>query len=91
MESYRCVDPGVAAAACVAERMRLPFQCPREVVCIVPAQIKISASFNQKNGFAQFPHARGYDLRAALRMWIFTWPGAELGWILAGEYRSEQR
>ena len=68
------VDPGVVAAAYVAAKMGLPFQCSYEVACILQDKSKFR-QFLSENGF-NTPHARGYgNLREAFRdVDFFTWP-----------------
>lgn len=68
------VDPGVTAAAYVAEKMGLPFSCSYEVACI----LQDKARFRQyliDNGF-NAPHAKGYtNADDALKdIDFFNWP-----------------
>lgn len=52
------VDPGVVAAAYVAEQMGLPFTCSYEAACIFQDKSRFR-KFLADNGF-NAPHARGY-------------------------------
>ena len=53
------VDPGVVAAAYVAEKMGLPFQCSYESACILQDKSRFR-KFLADNGF-NVPNARGYS------------------------------
>lgn len=52
------VDPGVVAAAYVAEQMGLPFTCSYESACILQDKSRFR-KFLAENGF-NAPHAKGY-------------------------------
>lgn len=68
------VDPGVVAAAYVAERMGLPFTCSYEAACIMQDKSKFR-HFLSQYGF-NVPNARGYDNpEDALKdIDFFNWP-----------------
>ena len=68
------VDPGVIAAAYVAERMGLPFTCSYEAACILQDKSQFR-QFLSQHGF-NVPNAKGYDNpEDALRdIDFFNWP-----------------
>ncbi len=68
------VDPGVTAAAYVAEKMGLPFQCTYEAACILQDK-SLFRKFLAENGF-NCPKAKGYDnVEDALKdIGYFNWP-----------------
>ena len=68
------VDPGVVAAAYVAEQMGLPFQCSYEAACILQDKSRFR-KFLADNGF-NVPNARGYSEEAEALNDIdyFNWP-----------------
>ena len=68
------VDPGVVAAAYVAEKMGLPFTCSYESACIMQDKACFR-EFLKDNGF-NVPNAKGYDnAEAALKdIDFFNWP-----------------
>lgn len=68
------VDPGVTAAAYVAEKMGLPFQCSYEAACILQDK-SLFRKFLAKHGF-NCPKAKGYtDVEYALKdVDYFNWP-----------------
>lgn len=68
------VDPGVTAAAYVAEKMGLPFSCSYEVACILQDKARFR-KFLIDNGF-NAPHAKGYtNADDALKdIDFFNWP-----------------
>ena len=68
------VDPGVTAAAYVAEKMGLPFQCSYEAACILQDK-SLFRKFLAENGF-NCPKAKGYtDAEDALKdVDYFNWP-----------------
>ena len=68
------VDPGVVAAAYVAEKMSLPFQCSYEAACILQDKSRFR-QFLADNGF-NVPNARGYsEADDALKdIDYFNWP-----------------
>ena len=68
------VDPGVTAAAYVAEKMGLPFQCSYEAACILQDK-SLFRKFLAENGF-NCPKAKGYtDVEDALKdVDYFNWP-----------------
>lgn len=68
------VDPGVVAAAYVAEQMGLPFQCSYEAACILQDKSRFRR-FLADNGF-NVPNARGYgeDDNALNDVDYFNWP-----------------
>ena len=68
------VDPGVVAAAYVAEKMGLPFQCSYEAACILQDKSRFR-KFLAENGF-NVPNARGYgEGDDALKdVEYFNWP-----------------
>ena len=68
------VDPGVVAAAYVAEQMGLPFTCSYESVCILQDK-SCFRKFLADNGF-NAPHAKGYvnPDEAIKDVEYFNWP-----------------
>ena len=68
------VDPGVTAAAYVAEKMGLPFTCSYDGACILQDKARFR-QFLIDNGF-NAPHAKGYTNAAdALKdIDFFNWP-----------------
>lgn len=68
------VDPGVVAAAYVAEKMHLPFQCSYEAACILQDKSRFR-QFLAVNGF-NVPNARGYSEADDAQQDIdyFNWP-----------------
>lgn len=68
------VDPGVTAAAYVAEKMGLPFQCSYEAACILQDK-SLFRKFLSENGF-NCPKAKGYtNVDDALKdADYFNWP-----------------
>ena len=68
------VDPGVVAAAYVAEQMRLPFTCSYESACILQDKSRFR-KFLANNGF-NAPHAKGYvnPEEAIKDVDYFNWP-----------------
>ena len=68
------VDPGVVAAAYVAEQMGLPFTCPYEAACILQDKSRFR-QFLADNGF-NAPHAKGYVNAedAITDVDYFNWP-----------------
>ncbi|MBR4398455.1 MAG: ATP-grasp domain-containing protein, partial [Fibrobacter sp.] len=68
------VDPGVTAAAYVAEKMGLPFQCSYEAACILQDK-SLFRKFLSENGF-NCPKAKGYtNVDDALKdVDYFNWP-----------------
>lgn len=68
------VDPGVVAAAYVAEQMGLPFTCSYESACILQDKSRFRR-FLSENGF-NVPNARGYDKEedAIKDVDYFNWP-----------------
>lgn len=68
------VDPGVVAAAYVAEQMGLPFTCSYESACILQDKSHFR-KFLADNGF-NAPHAKGYiNTEDAIKdIDYFTWP-----------------
>jgi len=68
------VDPGVTAAAYVAEKMGLPFQCSYEAACILQDK-SLFRKFLAENGF-NCPKAKGYtNVEDALEdVDFFNWP-----------------
>jgi biotin carboxylase len=68
------VDPGVTAAAYVAEKMGLPFQCSYEAACILQDK-SLFRKFLFENGF-NCPKAKGYtNVEDALKdVDFFDWP-----------------
>ena len=68
------VDPGVVAAAYVAEQMGLPFTCSYEAACILQDKARFR-QFLIENGF-NAPHAKGYTKVAdAIKdVHYFSWP-----------------
>ena len=68
------VDPGVVAAAYVAEKMHLPFQCSYEAACILQDKSRFR-KFLADNGF-NVPNARGYSEADDAQQDIdyFNWP-----------------
>ena len=68
------VDPGVTAAAYVAEKMGLPFQCSYEAACILQDK-SLFRKFLSEHGF-NCPKAKGYtDVEDALKdVDYFNWP-----------------
>lgn len=68
------VDPGVVAAAYVAEQMVLPFTCSYEAACILQDKSRFR-QFLADNGF-NAPHAKGYvDAEDAIKdVDYFNWP-----------------
>ena len=68
------VDPGVVAAAYVAEQMGLPFTCSYEAACILQDKSRFR-QFLTENGF-NVPKAKGYtNAEEALKdVDYFNWP-----------------
>lgn len=68
------VDPGVVAAAYVAEKMGLPFQCSYEAACILQDKARFR-QFLAANGF-NVPMAKGYSRleEALVDTQLFHWP-----------------
>lgn len=68
------VDPGVVAAAYVAEQMGLPFTCSYESACILQDKSRFR-KFLADNGF-NTPHAKGYvNAEDAIKdVDYFNWP-----------------
>lgn len=68
------VDPGVVAAAYVAEQMGLPFTCSYESACILQDKSRFRR-FLADNGF-NAPHAKGYvNAEDAIKdVDCFNWP-----------------
>lgn len=68
------VDPGVVAAAYVAEQMHLPFTCSYEAACIMQDKSRFR-QFLTEHGF-NVPNAKGYtDAEEALKdVDYFNWP-----------------
>ena len=68
------VDPGVVAAAYVAEQMGLPFTCSYEAACILQDKSRFR-QFLTDNGF-NAPHAKGYvEAEEAIKdVDYFNWP-----------------
>ena len=68
------VDPGVVAAAYVAEQMGLPFTCSYEAACIMQDKARFR-QFLADNGF-NVPNAKGYtNAEDALKdVDYFNWP-----------------
>ena len=68
------VDPGVVAAAYVAEQMGLPFTCSYEAACILQDKSRFR-QFLADNGF-NAPHAKGYvNAEDAIKdVDYFNWP-----------------
>lgn len=68
------VDPGVVAAAYVAEQMGLPFTCSYEATCILQDKSRFR-QFLADNGF-NAPHAKGYvNAEDAIKdVDYFNWP-----------------
>ena len=68
------VDPGVVAAAYVAEKMHLSFQCSYEAACILQDKSRFR-KFLADNGF-NVPNARGYSEADDAQQDIdyFNWP-----------------
>ena len=68
------VDPGVVAAAYVAEQMGLPFTCSYDAACILQDK-SLFRQFLADNGF-NVPHAKGYDNPddAIKDVDYFNWP-----------------
>lgn len=68
------VDPGVVAAAYVAEQMHLPFTCSYEAACIMQDKARFR-QFLTEHGF-NVPNAKGYtDAGDALKdVDFFNWP-----------------
>ena len=68
------VDPGVVAAAYVAEQMGLPFTCSYEAACILQDK-SLFRQFLTEHGF-NVPNAKGYNnLEEALKdVDYFNWP-----------------
>lgn len=68
------VDPGVVAAAYVAEQMHLPFTCSYEAACIMQDKSRFR-QFLTEHGF-NVPNAKGYtDAKDALKdVDFFNWP-----------------
>ena len=68
------VDPGVVAAAYVAEQMDLPFTCPYESACILQDKSRFRL-FLAENGF-NVPKAKGYvNSEDAIKdIDYFNWP-----------------
>ncbi len=68
------VDPGVVAAAYVAENMGLPFTCSYEAACILQDKARFR-KFLTENGF-NVPNAKGYtNVDDALQdVDFFNWP-----------------
>ena len=68
------VDPGVVAAAYVAEQMGLPFTCSYETACILQDK-SLFRQFLTENGF-NVPTAKGYTSKedALSEIDMFHWP-----------------
>ena len=68
------VDPGVVAAAYVAEQMGLPFTCSYEAACVLQDKARFR-QFLIENGF-NAPHAKGYTKAedAIKDVHFFSWP-----------------
>ena len=68
------VDPGVVAAAYVAEQMGLPFTCSYDSACILQDKSRFR-QFLAENGF-NAPHAKGYtNAEDAIKdIEYFNWP-----------------
>ena len=68
------VDPGVTAAAYVAEQKGLPFSCSYDVACILQDKARFR-QFLIDNGF-NAPHAKGYTRAEDAKndMDYFNWP-----------------
>ena len=68
------VDPGVVAAAYVAEQMGLPFTCSYEAACVLQDKARFR-QFLIDNGF-NAPHAKGYTKAedAIKDVHYFSWP-----------------
>lgn len=68
------VDPGVIAAAYVAERMNLPFQCSYESACILQDKSRFR-QFLKDNNF-NVPNAKGYSSKedALADTEYYNWP-----------------
>lgn len=68
------VDPGVVAAAYVAEQMGLPFTCSYETACILQDKSRFR-QYLADNGF-NAPHAKGYvNAEDAIKdVDYFNWP-----------------
>jgi biotin carboxylase len=68
------VDPGVVAAAYVAEQMNLPFTCSYETACILQDKARFR-QFLTEHGF-NVPNAKGYSkIEDALKdIDFFNWP-----------------
>ena len=68
------VDPGVVAAAYVAEQIHLPFTCSYESACIMQDKSKFR-QFLTEHGF-NVPNAKGYtNAKDALKdVGFFNWP-----------------
>ena len=68
------VDPGVVAAAYVAEQMGLPFTCSYEAACVLQDKARFR-QFLIENGF-NAPHAKGYTKAedAIKDVHYFSWP-----------------
>lgn len=68
------VDPGVVAAAYVAEQMKLPFSCSYETACILQDKA-LFRQFLTENGF-NAPIAKGYTSKedALNDIEIYHWP-----------------
>ena len=68
------VDPGVTAAAYVAEKMGLPFQCSYEAACILQDK-SLFRKFLSENSF-NCPKAKGYTniVDAMKDVDYFNWP-----------------
>lgn len=68
------VDPGVVAAAYVAEQMGLPFTCSYDAACILQDKSRFR-QFLADNGF-NAPHAKGYvNAEDAIKDFdYFNWP-----------------
>lgn len=68
------VDPGVVAAAYVAEQMKLPFSCSYETACILQDK-SLFRQFLTENGF-NVPTAKGYTSKedALNDIEMYHWP-----------------
>lgn len=68
------VDPGVVAAAYVAEQMKLPFSCSYEAACILQDK-SLFRQFLTENGF-NVPTAKGYTSKvdALNDIDMYHWP-----------------
>lgn len=68
------VDPGVVAAAYVAEQMKLPFSCSYKTACVLQDKA-LFRQFLIDNGF-NAPHAKGYTKAedALNDINYFSWP-----------------